>query len=311
MGGHPGGLVGVIASEESAKAARRGSPNANGGYNMPLPNNMPPRTMSMGNLAPPSMFPGGMPPMPMMPGMPMMNPQADQGQQMQQFMAMQMQFMQQMMAMQQTQMGQASPQAPPSNFLGVPGSMASRPVSMASHAPSFVQRPEQGRSMTMLNPPPNWGNIQQPQRPNSFQPLQSNYAPSAHGLNMYGGTPGYTPSIAPSERSNIGMPSRYRPVQTGEGSSTANGRSQSMTSSLTLHALQNQQPVTPAAEGKSTIRVIEKAKGSHGKAVEKAADEDEEEGWAEMAKKRNESKFRWGRKKKDDGGLEEMYRGLD
>ncbi|OQO08958.1 hypothetical protein B0A48_05848 [Cryoendolithus antarcticus] len=307
-GGHPGGLVGVIASEESAKAARRGSPNANGGYNMPLPNNMPPRTMSMGNLAPPSMFPGGMPPMP---GMPMMGPQADQGQQMQQFMAMQMRFMQQMMAMQQTQMGQAPPQAPPGSFLGVPGSMASRPVSMASHAPSFVQRPEQSRSMTMLNPPPGWGNVQQPQRPNSFQPLQSTYAPSAHGLNMYGGTPGYTPSIAPSERSNIGMPSRYRPVQTGEGSSTANGRSQSMTSSMTLNALQNQQPVAPAAEAKSTIRVIEKAKGSQGRAVEKAADEDEEEGWAEMAKKRNESKFRWGRKKREDGGLGEMYRGLD
>ncbi|KAK5739399.1 hypothetical protein LTR17_005304 [Elasticomyces elasticus] len=320
---HPGGLVGVIASEERAKASRRGSPNPiTGGYGMPMPQQMPqpqpgmPRTMSMGSMVAPSVYTPsgympGMPPMPgmpqMMPGMPgmpqMMMPQQDQnGQQMQQFMQMQMQLMQNVLAMQQQQLGQGTPQAqmPAQDYLGVPLGQQ-RPMSMASQAPTYQQNglANQGRAMTMMNPPPNWG---APQRHTS-----PGYAPSAMGMDGPGG--GYTPSIAPSERSNVGMPSRYRPVATGND--TAAGRSQSMTSSMTLQAFTNQQgnqnlrpESRQAQQQKSTIRLIDKPKGSPKITSRPAGDEDEDEGWAEMAKKRTEKKFGW--RKKDNKAAQEQ-----
>lgn len=85
---------------------------------------------------------------------------------------------------------------------------------------------------------------------------------------------------------------------------------------MTLQAFQNQQPVQqPQPEQRSsTIRVIDKPKGApkvSARAVE--ADEDEDEGWAEMAKKRNEKKFRWGRKEKQESqpALSELYQNFE
>lgn len=306
-GGHPGGLVGVIAGEERAKAARRATPSAAYGGAAPLPSNMPmPRTMSMGNLPPPSMYGGqGMPPMPQMPQMPQMMPGQDPNQQMQQFMQMQMQFMQNMMAMQQQTMGQPPMQMPtPGNGFLSPS--PSRPMSMASQA-----GPNQGRSMTMMGPPSTWGqNPQQSGRPgSSFQP----YAPSVQNLQAGPGA-GYTPSIAPSERSNIGMPSRYRPVSTMNGDGGAmmsGGRSQSMTSSMTLQAFTN--PQQPEDQSKNTIRVIDKPKGAP-RIVSRAVDEeDEDQGWNEMAKKRSERKWKWGRSKKEakEEPLGDLYHNVE
>ena len=350
-GGHPGGLVGVIAGEEKARAARRGSPNAaammSGAMPGQLPSNMagPPgmqRAMSMGNMAPPSVYsPSGMPPMPPMPqqfnpmmmgGMPGMMPQmppmpqdANQ-QQMQQFMAMQMQLMQNMINMQQAQMGgQMTPganmQPQQQDYLGVNFNNANRPMSMASQQ-GFAP-PNQGRSMTMTSPPSGWGSAANPSgpRPNSAMP---GYAPSmSGGLGMAQSGPGagYTPSIAPSERSNIGMPSRYRPVtQHGEPS-----RSQSMTSSLTLQQFASQQnapniPGTPFGANtvqapKSTIRVVEKPRGAP-KASNKPADEDEDDGWADMKKKREDKKkskwsFRKDKTTTNEPALGELYQHMD
>lgn len=312
-GGHPGGLVGVIAGEERAKAARRATPSAAYGTTAPLPSNMPmqmPRTMSMGNIPPPSIYGGqGMPPMPPMPQMPpQMMPGQDSNQQMQQFMQMQMQFMQNMMAMQQQNMGQAPmvPQMPGNGFLSP---TPSRPMSMASQAPNG------GRSMTMMGPPSTWGQPpQQGARPgSSFQ----QYAPSVHNLQAGPGA-GYTPSIAPSERSNIGMPSRYRPVSTMNPDSAmmSGGRSQSMTSSLTLQAFTNPQQQQPGEQARNgTIRVIDKPKGAPrivSRAVE--PEEDEDQGWSEMAKKRSERKWKWGRSKKEqpkEEPLGELYQNVE
>ena len=331
--GHPGGLVGVIASEERAKAARRGSPNpATGTFTGPGATPMPVmgmggRTMTMPNMmAPQTYMPSGlgaMPPMPMMPGMPQMpmmqNPQQDQ---MQKFMEMQMQLMQNMLNMQQ-QLGQTPPPQPPTqDYLGVP--MSGNRASMISNpgpAPSIHNQtpmtPKQGRAMTMLNPPPNWRISPNFQRPNSAMP--ATYAPS--GLNISGPGAGYTPSIAPSERSNIGQPSRYRPVQTG---ADANGRSMSMTSSsATLQAWQNHEPPPPVPpmpsrplsqhQSKSTIRMLDKPKGAP-RVTRKAvpADEDEDEGWADMRKKRDEKKkFKFGRRKTESAALGDLYQSFD
>ncbi|KAK5107833.1 hypothetical protein LTR62_000647 [Meristemomyces frigidus] len=318
--GHPGGLVGVIASEERAKASRRGSPNASGTYGMPMPGQMP-RTMSMGSMAngsvyTPDGYMPGMPGMPMMPMMPQMMGQQDPSQQaqMQNFMAMQMQLMQNVLAMQQQQMGQTpQPQAQAQDYLGVPMA-GDRPMSIMSQAPPYMANGtgNQGRAMTMNGPPPSWNNQQVggQRRPNSAMP--GSYAPS--GMNIGGPGPGYTPSIAPSERSNVGMPSRYRPVATSADSVT--GRSHSMTSSMTLQAFSNQQPRPETRQGqlKSTIRVIEKAKGTANSGLPRpvvAADEDEEDGWAEMARKKAEKKFGWRKKLGgDEEPLENLYRSV-
>lgn len=260
----------------------------------------------------------GMPPMPMMPQM-MQNPQQDQ---MQKFMEMQMQVMQNMLAMQQQQLGQTPPpQAQTPDYLGVP--MAGNRTSMASnhgYTPSIQsQAPmqNQGRSMTMMNPPPNWSVTPAAQRPNSAMP--ATYAPSGINVGQAGPGAGYSASIAPSERSNIGQPSRYRPVQSGEQA----GRSMSMTSSATLQAFRNSEvpPPMPSMQSrpqsqqqsKSTLRVVDKMKGApkiNRKPV--VADEDDDEGWADMRKKRDDKKkFKFGRSKTESNAFSDLYQGLD
>lgn len=303
--GHPGGLVGVIAGEERARAARRGSPSVammaqSGGA--PLPSNMQAgRTMSMGNLPPPQVYmpSGAMPGMPMMPPMPPVMSSLDPGQQaqLQQFMQMQMQFMQNMqnmMQMQQAQMGQTPPpmQTLPGDYLGVNLNSTTRPMSMASHAPGSASQPfATPRAMTMMTPPTGWNGV--PSRPNSIMP-------GALGNTAGGPGPGYTPSIAPSERSNVGMPSRYRPVtQSGDdfGGSVKGGRTHSLTSSLTLQGYAPGSMSTPDLLGSnsSTIRVVDRPKssgtmGKMGMRRSVGQDEDEEEGWADMKKKRESRK---------------------
>jgi len=335
--GHPGGLVGVIAGEEKARAARRGNPNTAAGTfstmgNMPVNAAPPPqmgRAMSMGNLAPPSVYtPTGLPPMPMMPQMGMlqmgqmpMTPGMDP--QMQQFMQMQMQMMQNMINMQQAQMGQPNQPPQDNGFLG-----PNRPMSMASQQSYNGPPQNQGRSMTMMNPPAGWNRNHSPSqsRPASAMPPMGTYAPSMNGLNVNGGGPGpgYSPSIAPSERSNIGMPSRYRPVtQNGD----APGRTQSMTSSLTLQAFTNQQsapnPGTPfngtqVQAPKSTIRVVDKPKGSPRMTSARPGADDEDESWGDLKKNREtkkKSRFTFGRGKKDstsqEAPLSDLYPNMD
>jgi len=242
-------------------------------------------------------------------------------QQMQQLMQMQAQLMQQMMAMQQGQMPMQlqMPQLQPQQGNGFlsPQQGGLRPMSMASQAPSMHNQPlNQGRALTMMGPPPQWGaQSQQQQRPMSAM-NNGGYAPSMNGLNVPNGPgPGYTPSIAPSERSNIGMPSRYRPVSTLDSS----GRSQSMTSSNTLQAFTNQQgSFNLAGAGKenqppkSTIRIVDKPKGTPKVSTKQfEADEDDEEGWAEMQRKRDARKRKDKKENKTELALEELYRGVE
>lgn len=290
---------------------------------MPLPSNMPAqlnggmRAMSMSGAPPQAYQPTGyngpqMPQMqsqmPQMPQMPSGNMQPDQ---MQQFMQMQMQVMQNMLAMQQQQMGGATPpqpQQPPADYLsapygGQPQNQNQRPGSIAfsqrpgSIAPSQHPYPHQqqhlapppnssqGRARTMLNPPSPWGSQSRTQHPRPSSALPS-FAPD-------GPKAGYAPSAAPTERSTVGQPGRYRPVDAG---SAAGSRAQSMTSSQTMMALTGRGPspqpsANANAASKSTVRVVEKAKGSPrvtAKALEMPGDAEDEEGWEGMRKKRQE-----------------------
>ena len=270
---HPGGLVGVIAGEERAKALRRGSPNAHGGWGSPLPQGMPQMPM------PGMMTPGD-------------EAQAHISQQMTQMMQMQMQWMQQMQQMMAGGGMQGPPpgQQPPQlmlpqqqqmtgNGLLTPPGQGPRPVSHSAPAsPGIVQA--QQRAMSMIPSTSQW--------PGQMQ--RTSVAPS-----MMGGQ-GYAPSIAPSERSNVGMAPRYRPV------SIAPVDEHSRPSSRTSTALQ-----PPDNNRKSSASSHLKVMQQPRKAAS-GDDDDDEEGWEEMKKKRDSKKSTWKLKKKDkDQGLGEVY----
>jgi hypothetical protein len=191
--------------------------------------------------------------------------QIQMSQQMSQFMQMQMQFMQIMTQggqQQQAQNGHVSH----ASMADVP-----RPSSAQGVRPGTTSQQHQ-RAMTMLEP-------------NAVPWMNHNpmYAPSVHAQGN-----GYAPSIAPSERSNIGLPNRYRPV------SQAPPVKDSRTSTMS-GALQN----WDNKNGGATIKAVKKSGN--------VSDEDDEEGWEEMAKKREKKKSIWRIKKdKDPSGLKEI-----
>ena len=366
----PGGLVGVIAGEERARAARRGSPNASTGFasSMPLPNNMPGR-MPQGGM--PGMQPGsgmgmgiGMPPMVDTAQM----SQMQMNQQMTQYMAVQMQWMQQMMAMQQGQQGNAgAPQLPPMPQMPGMGQMPNM-MNMTGQQPQMQTQNglltppsigANGRTMSMTTPPTNVSSVRHtigtgapslatqmsmqnqasPRTMSMMNPPPSGYAGSVQGLGLSGNQQGgYAPSIAPSERSTIGQPSRYRPVTADAG----NGSVASENTVQPLHATTGNarsstmpDPERPPSVGallddyenrRVTVKAVEKRRGSPSRvsrlnnsslAVD-AEDEDDEAGWAEMKKMKERMKTGWKRKgkgksedpeQKQNEGLEGLYYG--
>jgi hypothetical protein len=139
--------------------------------------------------------------------------------------------------------------------------MDSRTMSMVNLAPP----PMQPRTMSMVN-------IPQPHMGTSFgmEGFMSGSA-SVHGLGLQDNH--YAPSVAPSERSNIGQPSRYKPVQS---SNLADGGS-------TITAPSTIQP-SKAEKKKSFLSAI--IHPTHkGRGKENAVD-DEEEDWSSFAMKR-------------------------
>ncbi|TVY23503.1 hypothetical protein LHYA1_G007315 [Lachnellula hyalina] len=262
----PGGLVGVIATEERSRAMRRGSPNPQGEYGPPSNGfngmggmGMPPNGMMPGQMG--QMGPGN--PMMMTPGD---QAQIQMSQQMQQFMQMQMQFMQMMTS------GQGQGQGPPqqNGHVSQP-SMGSMPQ---SNSPHLRPTSSHQRAMTMLDP------NAAPWMQNGHGSL---YAPSMNGQG------GYAPSIAPSERSNIGLPGRYRPVT---HTPAADNKSRTSTMTGALQGWENKNST-------ATIKAVKKSGNEE--------DEDDEEGWEEMKKKREKKKSIWRTKKGEStNGLKEM-----
>lgn len=128
-----------------------------------------------------------------------------------------------------------------------------------------------------------------------------------------GRAPGYAASIAPSERSNVGQPSRYRPVTPSHsGNSSANG-SRTNTMSFASARSSNgwssprQRSRSPhkldlpgqglGAVPSSTIKAINKPKVGAGAGAGSDGDEDDE-AWAAVKKRREERKSRWAMRKK-------------
>ncbi|KAI1202033.1 hypothetical protein F5X97DRAFT_251279 [Nemania serpens] len=287
-----GGLVGVIANEERARALRRGSPAIDSAKNSMAQFQVNPGFDPINGIPPQMMYPTGMQPA----QAPMLTPgdqaQMQMNQQMHQFMQMQMQFMQ-MMASQNGAQNQA-----PSHLMGhmptqsigsygdmsrssfMGGDMMRNPTMSGDMSrASFIgasmntgmgsglsldvpQGGLQTRTMSMVQPSSaSW--VQQAPQPN--------YVPSIH---IQGG--GYAPSIAPSERSNIGLPGRYRPVSSiGLDKS---GRTSTMMSAAIPHVhskLQTESKVTSVTND----------------------DDDDDEGWAAMKAKRDQKKSLWRSKK--------------
>ncbi|OAQ99538.1 hypothetical protein LLEC1_05110 [Akanthomyces lecanii] len=301
---HPGGLVGVIANEERSRAMRRGSPNIDAGR--PLPPNMY-QQAGPGGFDPVTGIPhqmmydqGGMSGMAgghMMSGM-HSGEQAQQQmtQQMQQFMQMQMQFMQ-MMAMNQNQQNpQGLPQMPqmpqmPNSPYPMQqqqgGYAATQSMGNLSSRQSFM-----GVEPTMDRFDPNMRTMSMVQPPPQFMGQHPGYAGSTHG-SISGGM-GYAPSIAPSERSNIGLPGRYRPVS--HVATPSPKLSQHSDSSNTVSGgLGAGLAIPEANKSRSSLNASRKASDG--------SDDDDESGWAAMKAKRDKKRSLWHRKKPLSGDL--------
>ncbi|KAM0229284.1 hypothetical protein ACHAP5_011708, partial [Fusarium lateritium] len=196
----PGGLVGVIASEERAKAMRRVPPSH--GF-QPLPD-----TNNAFNWTAPSHHQAPIAPSHGMPGMQMPIPQsrpqtpvavpqlphAPQSHEMFNFLQAQTEFLRTMASMNQQRSNQ-----PWDTFSSQQSVMNSGfPGTGSTYAPSNYT-------------------------PSNYAP--SNYAPSNYARSAYRQHVGYAPSVAPSERNTVGLPSRYRPVSKAVTQMRADNRS--------------------------------------------------------------------------------------
>jgi hypothetical protein len=193
--------------------------------------------------------------------------QMQMNQQMQQFMQMQMQFMQ-MMAGQN-----GNPAAVPGGGLaspsaGMPGVMGPEMRHSFVGNDSMLDLPfsrgdAQMRTMSMV----------QPSSASWIQPGQTaaGFAPS---IRIQGDS--YAPSIAPSERSNIGLPGRYRPVSHMAPAPPAGPGH--LRKSTTMSGAIQQPSISVTQPGN-------------------ASDDDEEEGWEAMKAKREKKKSMWRSKK--------------
>lgn len=287
----PGGLINVIANEERARAARRGSPNTQAMFD------------PMGGMG------GGIPrPYSMMPQQQAQISQSEQAQlnlsnQMSQMVQMQMDFMRNMMALQG---GQGTPppmmpgmQMPPGMGMpgmpmpgiptGPPSISGGRPVSMPNAAggaqPNFDQR-----TLGLLDP-------------NNIANRRGSPMPNMTGYPFPNKNPGYAASIAPSERSNAGLASRYRPV------SIINNENERPGTSPHLKIWNDENHLSPMSASRShsslaksttmatvTVRPVSQTgqspSGRH-QAQSGSGDDDEDEGWADMMKKRDKKKNSW------------------
>jgi hypothetical protein len=258
-----GPFTGTLGQQMNASGQAQNSTRMS---QMPMMNGMNPMMNMMGGQMGGQMPMMGMNPM----GYPM--PQGnDYMQHMQQF-----QQMQQMIAMQQMQLQMMQQQ---------PAQQQDPRMSMAMPSSNYAGSTMGGSSFLNV---PNGQN-----RPMSFMSSAGNQQPpQQRAMSFMGPSPGYTPSIAPSERSNIGLSARYRPV-VNHSDATSNG------TSMTLQASGGANQNRPGA-----IKSILKKAGSPGPQI---GGGDEDEDWGKMAARKNKSKG----KENQSSGIEDLTRGLN
>ena len=319
----PGGLVGVIAGEERAKALRRGSPNARGTYD-PIPGPQLPHEAQQQQMMQ-QMMQQQMPPQAMGPGSPFspqsqpaMSPgehsQLQVADQMTKMMQMQMQFMQ--WAMQNQGQMPNGVNLPPGmqmpNGMQTPNGMQSPQLAQQSFGgqPSFLGTDPMARPMSMASTAHSLAGHQRAASNISRGPSPGRYSSTINGAPPQNG--GYAPSIAPSERSVVGQPSRYRAVTPAPQNREHDSRTSSI-SQQTVQALKTQRSssrlrMSTAESLKPSIKTVEPPKPSAHE------DEDEDAGWAEMQKQRKARQSRWKQSRTQStmmapqaGGLEGLY----
>ncbi|KAJ5675822.1 hypothetical protein N7462_008719 [Penicillium macrosclerotiorum] len=297
----PGGLINVIANEERQKAMRRGSPNAQAMmHEQQMQMQM---QMQMG---------GGIPRPYSMMGPPPMSPSEQANvqlsNQMADMMRLQMEFMEKMMTLQGMQgtpsndgkrhmMGgmpmQGGAMRPPS-MAGGPA--MARPASVMGGHPNMGMRPASLHSAAGAMPP----HVDQ----RTLSMIDPNIAarrgsPMPHlppGPPFHSNTGSYAPSIAPSERSNTGLASRYRPVSVMQGDSAHS--ISSLNKGWNDENLHRQSQLgLPKSSSLATVTVRPMSRTSEapgGQRPMHASDEDDDdEGWADMMKKRDKKKSSW------------------
>ncbi|KAH7233189.1 hypothetical protein BKA59DRAFT_487774 [Fusarium tricinctum] len=168
----PGGLVGVIASEERAKAMRRVAPS-HGFQPLPDTNNAFSWTAPSHQQAPINPSYG-------MPGMQMSMPQS------------------------RPQTPVAVPQ--------LPHAPQSHEMFNFLQAQTEFLRTMASMNQQRTNQPWDTFSSQQSVMNVGFTGPGSTYAPSNYARSVHQYAVGYAPSVAPSERNTVGLPSRYRPV---------------------------------------------------------------------------------------------------
>jgi hypothetical protein len=282
--GPPGGLVGVIANEERSRAMRRGSPNAQGEYpGLPRSMTMGSNTGGMGMIGPPDDAAQ----------LKMQNQQIIEG----------MAIMMQMMA--------SGVQPSPQMMQGIMGPMPGAPSVMGMAPPGPGQmHPGMARASTMLNM--NGGQMQLPMpgqsgsRPGSAMGLgNGSFMPRNSFMPGPGMNGGYAPSIAPSERSNVGMPGRYRPVSHAPGADFANMQQPPMPSRAST--MMSGGLSQPYGGNGSTISLVQQGQSIQRKqtplvTISAEDDEDEEEGWAEMRARKEKARMERRERKANGGG---------
>lgn len=178
-------------------------------------------------------------------------------------------------------------------------------------APGSAMNGQRTSTMTGTRPP----NLQVPGIPGrpmtsagrTMSLLDPNAAPWRNSNGLGGG---YTPSIAPSERSNIGLPGRYRPVSTAqnENNGSVSGKTPSVFGLLTggdpsrwsngnaSTTVKGAESVAPTfrAVNSMGLKKMEMGKG------DEEREEDEEAAWKALKVKREAKRGKWREKKADE-----------
>jgi hypothetical protein len=279
-----------------------------GGMNgMPGANGMAPMMNNMGSM---NMMgsPMGMPMMGMNPGMGGMGYMTPEMMQMQQQMQQNQALFMQQQQMQMAQM-QAMQQQGAQPGVNPRMSMAQDPRMSMAQDPrmSMAQDPRmsmiQDPRMSMVQDPrmsmANFGNSflnvpgMSQQRPMSVQQQGRPYSTGQMGGLQPTAAAGYSASIAPSERSNIGLSARYRPVATHQDAKST------VSHNTTLQASSG-----ATVGSQNTVKGILKHKPAPALAPR---NEEEDEAWGKIASR----KKKYGSSSKNEQDLRELTHGLD
>lgn len=309
----PGGLIGVIAGEERARAIRRGSPHTQAMHEQGMIPGSQPAHPGSGIPRPYSMAPHTPGP-PSTPAQPTATEQAqiNLSQQMAQMMQMQMHWMQQMMQMQGGQSPMQSPQSMPMPQMpmGGPFNQHGRTGSMMStgpYSPAPASPAVDPRTFSMTQDPAMAARMNGPVPPFAAGGIRPG-TPVGHG---------YAASIAPSERSNIGAAPRYRPVtavpppveQPIEHIPIPKPWANESHRSSISSAKDSTPTVTVRPISSGSLKGVDAATKPRTMPVsldDDDDDDDDDEGWAEMMKKRENKKNTWKTTKRETDSTSDL-----